>query len=116
MLSQVEERLDGPLTIERARYGDEVIVITLGGELDLSATADAWRIIEPVLDEPNAMVVIDLTDLEFIGVKGVGLLFALAAARPDRETLRLLPSTHEGVNRVLELTGIRAEIPTVTPR
>jgi anti-anti-sigma factor len=115
MLSRTEEKLEGPLTIERTRYGDDVIVFSFSGELDLATTAAAWHLIEPALDEPSAMIVLDLTELEFLGVKGVALLHGLAVARPDKETLRLLPSVHEGVNRVLELTGIGSEIPIVSP-
>ncbi len=115
MRSQTEEHLDGRLSIEQTRYGDDVIVFSLAGELDLATTSDAWRLIEPALDEPQAMVVLDLTELEFISVKGVGLLYGFAAARHDKETLRLLPSLHEGVNRVLEMTGIGSVIPVVSP-
>lgn len=96
MLSQADERLDGPLTIERTRYGDDVIVLSFSGELNLAGTTAAWRLIEPALDEPGAMIVLDLTELEFIGVKGVGLLYGAAHAPPDKETLRLLPSIHGG--------------------
>jgi anti-anti-sigma factor len=115
MLARTEDRLDGPLTIVRTRYGDDVIVFSLSGELDLGTTASAWRLIEPALDESQAMLVVDLTELEFIGVKGIGLLYGLAAARPDKETLRLLPSVHEGVNRVLGLTEVGSVIPIVSP-
>jgi anti-anti-sigma factor len=115
MLAQIEERLDGPLTIQRTRYGDDVIVFSFAGELDLAGTAAAWRIIEPALDEPQAMVVLDLTELEFLGVKGVSLLYGVAATRRDKETLRLLPSIHEGVNRVLAMTDVGSAIPIVAP-
>jgi anti-anti-sigma factor len=114
MRSQIEEQFDGRLSIEQTRYGEDVIVFSLAGELDLATTSDAWRMIEPALDEPRAMVVLDLTELEFISVKGVGLLYGFAAARRDKETMRLLPSLHEGVNRVLAMTGVGAVIPVVS--
>ena len=113
MLAQTEKRLDGPLRIRRTRYGDDVLVFQLAGELDLATTADAWRVIESALDEPETMIVVDLTELEFIGVKGVAFLYGLAAARHDEATLRLLPSVHEGVNRVLEMTGVGSAITIV---
>jgi anti-sigma B factor antagonist len=115
MLAQIEERFDGPLTIERTRYGDDVIVIALAGELDLSAAPAAWYVLEPALEEPEAMLVVDLTELEFIDSSGIALLYRLARARPDRETLRLLPSHHEGVNKVLELTEVGEIITLVAP-
>lgn len=115
MPAQTEERFDGPLTIERTRYGEDVIVFSFFGELDMSVPAAVWRVIEPALDHPNAMIVLDLTELEFISVQGIGLLYGLAGARSDKETLRLLPSVHEGVNRVLQLTGVGSVIPIVSP-
>lgn len=115
MLPQADERLSGPLKIERTRYGDDVVVISFSGELDLAGTTAAWRLVEPALDDPDAMIVLDLTELEFIGVKGVGLLHGIARARADKGSLRLLRSVHEGVNRVLELTGVGDVIPIVTP-
>jgi anti-sigma B factor antagonist len=114
MLAQIEERFDGPLVIERTRYGDDVIVFSLAGELDLAVAAVTRQILEPVLTDPCPMVVVDLTELEFIGVKGVHLLYELARARPDKESLRLLPSRHPGVNKVLELTGVDTVIPIVS--
>jgi anti-sigma B factor antagonist len=115
MLAQTEERFDGPLTIERTRYGDDVIVFALAGELDLSLAPAAWYVLEPTLDEPDTMLVIDLTELEFIDSSGIAILYRLARGRPDRDTLRLLPSRHEGVNKVLELTEVGEIITLVSP-
>jgi len=115
MFTHTEERFDGPLTIERTRYGEDVIVFSFSGELDLASTSNAWHVIEPALDEPGAMIVVDLTELEFLGVKGVSLLYGLAAARGNTDSLRLLPSVHEGVNRVLEMTDVGSVIPIVAP-
>jgi anti-anti-sigma factor len=113
MLAQIEERFDGPPAIERTRYGDHVIVLSFSGELDLATTPIAEEIVGPALAEPGTMVVVDLTELEFIGTKGVGLLYELARARPGDDSVRLLPSRHAGVNKMLELTGVTAVIPTV---
>jgi anti-sigma B factor antagonist len=115
MLAQTEERFDGPLTIEQKRYGDEVVILALSGELDLSVAAAAWDALEPATEERGAMLVVDLTDLEFIDSSGIALLYRLAHARPDRETLRLLPSRHEGVNKVLDLTEVAEIITLVAP-
>jgi anti-anti-sigma factor len=112
MPAQIEERFDGPLTIEHTRYGDEVIVIALRGEFDLGAGPVTNTLLEAALGEPRAMVVLDLTQLEFIDVKGIHLLYELSKAREDNDLLRLLPSTHPGVNKVLELTGVPSVIPT----
>lgn len=113
MLTQNETSLEGPLTIERTRYGDEVLVFTLAGEFDLAGAADARAMIEPALTDPDVMTVFDLTSLEFIDSSGIALLYRVAGAHADKDNLRLMPSRHPGVNRVLALTGVAATIPIV---
>lgn len=115
MLAQIEERFDGPLTIERTRYGEDVIVVSLAGELDLAVAADAKAVFAAALEEHGAMLVVDLTELEFIDSSGVALFYGLARSHHDKDSMRLLRSRHEGVNRVLELTEVGAVIPIVSP-
>jgi anti-sigma B factor antagonist len=114
MLAEIEERFDGPLTIERTRYGDDVIVFSLSGEFDLAGAARAEESIGPAIDEEHAMVVIDLTDLEFMDSSGVALLYGLADSRQDKDSLRVLRSRHAGVNRVLDVTEVGTVIPIVS--
>jgi anti-anti-sigma factor len=113
MLAQSEERFDGPLTIKRTRYGDDVIVLSLSGEFDRAVVGVGRQALEPTLEEPCAMVVVDLTELEFMDSSGVELLYELARDRPGNEALRLIRSRHEGVNRVLEMTGVESVVTTV---
>ncbi len=114
MLAQIEEGFDGPLNIERTRYGDDVIVFSLSGEFDLSVAADAAATLAPALDERGAMIVIDLTNLEFIDSSAVAFFYDLARSRPEDDSLRLLRSRHQGVNRVLDLTEVGLVIPIVS--
>jgi anti-anti-sigma factor len=115
MLAQIEDRLDGPLAIERTRYGDDVLVLAFSGELDLAVIPAAREFLAPAFEEPTTiMVVIDLTELEFICAGGIGLLYALGRARVAKDSLRLLPSRHRGVNKVLELTDVGSVVPVVT--
>ena len=116
MLAQTEERFDGPLGIQRTRYGDDVLVFSLSGELDRAVVDAAREVLEPALTKPCAMVVVDLTELELLDPSGIGLFYELARARPGKDSLRLLPSRHGGVNRVLELTGLAAPTPSVRSR
>jgi anti-anti-sigma factor len=113
MLTQNEATVHGPLTIQRTRYGDDVLVFSLSGEFDL-ATAEAGKeMLESALHDRCSVTVFDLTELEFIDSCGVALLYAIARSHPDRESMRLLLSRHRGVNRVLELTDVGSVIPIV---
>jgi anti-sigma B factor antagonist len=114
MLAQFEEQFDGPLTIERTRYGDDVIVFSFAGELDLAVAEEAEDVLAPALEEQGAMVVVDLTELEFIDSSGVALFYGLARSRRDKDSLRVLRSRHEGVNRVLDLTEVGTVVPIVS--
>jgi anti-sigma B factor antagonist len=114
MLAQTEATLRGQLAVDRTRYGDDVIVVSLAGEFDLSSAAAAEAMLDPVRDDPCAMTVLDLTELEFIDSSGVAFLYDVARSHPDKESLRVLPSRHGGVNRVLELTDVGAVIPIVS--
>jgi anti-anti-sigma factor len=103
----------GSLGIAQTRYGTEVLVISFDGELDLAVLETAKAALEPALVDPSQLVVLDLTDLELLGTCGVALFHALARARTTPDSLRILPSRHCGVNRVLELTDVGATIPIV---
>src|SRR4051812_15995038 len=66
MLAQNEAQSTGPLTIEETRYGDDVVIVSLAGEFDLSGAAVAKEMMERALLDPCDLVVIDMTDLEFL--------------------------------------------------
>jgi anti-anti-sigma factor len=72
--------------------------------------------IEPTIADRSELIVIDLDQLEFLDSSGVALLYSLARSRPDPASLRLLPSRHVGVNRVLELTDVGSVIRIVSDR
>jgi anti-anti-sigma factor len=114
MLAHTDTRSSGPFTIEETLYGSEVLVYSLVGELDLAVVGIVKAAIEPTIADRSELIVIDLDRLEFLDSSGVALLYSLARSRPDPESLRLLPSRHVGVNRVLELTGVGSVIRIVS--
>jgi anti-anti-sigma factor len=96
--------------IEETLYGSEILVYSLAGELDLAVVEIAKAAIEPTIADRSELIVIDLDRLEFLDSSGVALFYSLARVRPDPESLRLLPSRHVGVNRMLELTDVGSVI------
>jgi anti-anti-sigma factor len=109
MLAKTSPQSGSPFAIEEARYGDDVIVLSLSGELDLAVIEIAKAALEPIADRPE-LAVIDLTDLEFLDSSGVAALYAFARARSDMDSVRLLPSRHDGVNRNLQITDVGSVI------
>jgi anti-sigma B factor antagonist len=98
---------DGPLFISRHRYGRDVLVVTLAGELDAANVGSAHRVIHEVaVEEPEEILVVDLSPLEFIDSSGIALLVSLADFGGDGGGLRIVPGEAPAVARVLKLTGV----------
>jgi anti-sigma B factor antagonist len=113
MLKQQEDRVDGLLAVHSNRYGDEVTVVSLAGELDRSNVATARRAIAVAADADPGLLVIDLYELEFLDSSGISLLVDLAKVR-DATALRIVPSPTPEVSRMLDLTGIGSLIHIAT--
>jgi anti-anti-sigma factor len=104
MLKQQEDRTDGLLTVRSNRYGSDVIVVSLAGELDRSNVATAKEALGVAVARA-ALLVVDLYGLEFVDSSGIALLVRLGQGR-DPESLRIVPSPSPEVTRILDLTGI----------
>lgn len=94
---------DGLLAVQQTSEGER-LRLALNGELDLANAETA----ETTLGEALASgkdVVVDLTNLEFLDSTGVAILVA-AMREVDGKRLSFLPSEHEAVRRLLELTGL----------
>jgi anti-anti-sigma factor len=90
-----------PLEISTARDGDSV-VISLCGELDLATADDLARVICDVEETEIGRIVIDLSDLAFVGCAGLTAL--LDAKSRNNGRLAFAPSHHDAVMRVLTMT------------
>jgi anti-sigma B factor antagonist len=101
---QQEDRVDGLLAVRSNRYGDEVSVVSLAGELDLSNVDTAKEALR-VAGADAPLLVVDLFELEFLDSSGISLLVDVSKGR-DREGLRIVPSPSREVSRMLDLTDI----------
>jgi anti-sigma B factor antagonist len=105
MRKEQEDRTDGLLAVSSNRYGQEVTVVSLAGELDLSNVATAKQVLAETAREDAALLVIDLHHLEFLDSSGISLLVDLTRQR-DAATLRIVPSPTREVSRMLDVTDI----------
>jgi anti-sigma B factor antagonist len=100
----------GELALERKDHG--LAVLTISGEHDLSTAPNLRRRIDGLLDEGVATVV-DLSPATFIDSSILGVI--LDGRRRAAETnIGFAVSRSNGsdaVDRVLEVTGLRAELP-----
>jgi anti-sigma B factor antagonist len=100
----------GELALERNESG--LAVLTISGEHDLSTAPNLRRRIDNLLDEGTATV-IDLSPATFIdsSILGVILDGRRKAAEADIGFAVVHANGADAVDRVLEVTGLRAELP-----
>jgi anti-sigma B factor antagonist len=100
----------GELALERKDHG--LAVLTISGEHDLSTAPNLRRRIDGLLDEGVATVV-DLSAATFIdsSILGVILDGRRRAAEANIGFAVVRPNGSAAVDRVLDVTGLRAELP-----
>jgi len=105
----------GELAIERTDAG--LAVLTISGEHDLSTAPNLRRRLDILLDERSATI-IDLSPATFIdsSILGVILDGRRRAAEADIGFAVVHSNGANAVDRVLEVTGLRAELPVHAQR
>jgi anti-sigma B factor antagonist len=105
----------GELALERIDRG--LAVLTISGEHDLSTAPQLRRRLSGLLDE-RTPTVIDLSPATFIdsSILGVILDGRRRAAQADIGFAVARSNGADAVDRVLEVTGLRAELPVHTLR
>jgi anti-anti-sigma factor len=92
----------GALLINSRRDGDSA-AIALSGELDLASAEELDAAIRSAEEAGIARIVVDLSGVSFIDSTGLSVL--LRAKKRSDGRLRYVPSNHDAVTRLLELTG-----------
>ena len=87
-------------------------MLTISGEHDLSTAPSLRRRLESLLDE-GAVTVIDLSPATFVDSSILGVILDGRRRAADREIGFAVVHANgaEAVDRVLEVTGLRAELP-----
>src|SRR4051794_15571663 len=91
---------------------DDVTVIEVDGELDLSTAPRLCARIEQTFREPPAGVVVDLSQLSFCDSTGLrALLGAVQEARVHCVPLRIVPPRASAPARAFEIAGLPEFMP-----
>jgi anti-sigma B factor antagonist len=93
------------LEITQAPLGD-VPGIALAGEVDIAVAKQAEAALDAGIRESIGAFVVDLTDLEFLDSRGIGLLMRARAllGREERELVVVCPPGP--VHRIFEIAGV----------
>lgn len=105
----------GEFALERT--DSELVVLTVSGEHDLSTAPDLRRRLDGLLSEGTATVV-DLSPATFIDSSILGVILDGRRRAADAEVGFAVVHTNgaDAVDRVLEVTGLRAELPVHAER
>ncbi len=98
------------------RLEDGVNVVTVRGELDMNTAPQLEQVLNGLIEDPQASVMLDLCECEFIDSTGIALIVR-AWQHLERESgskgegrLVLCSQNHQ-VRRLLKITGVESSIP-----
>lgn len=110
-----------PFEASTAQLDDEVAVVAVRGELDLSTAADLEPPLEEAIGSGDGLLLIDLSACEFIDSTGIALIvrawqrFDRGASGEGSGRMGICGSNAQ-VRRVLEITGLEHSIPMYDDR
>ena len=104
-----------PFDATAAQLDDGVRAIVVRGELDLSTASELEGLLDEAISVKDALVLVDLTDCEFIDSTGIALIVRAwqqldADADGEGSGRVVVCSDKEQVRRVLEITGLGSSI------
>jgi anti-anti-sigma factor len=104
--------MDDLVGMEIEQQGEEVVVVRLTGELDISVAEPAGQRIARSVPSSARGLVVDMTRLDFIDSSGVSMLFRLARrVGSHRQQLRVVAPAGRTVARVLEIVEFERAAP-----
>jgi anti-sigma B factor antagonist len=93
-----------PFGLTRTDLGGATTVVTVSGELDLQSAPELMAVVDQAMRAPGAdVVVVDLTEVWFLGSSGLGVLANLA-------TRATVPTSHRH-----DAAEARAQLRVVSP-
>ncbi len=95
------------LTFTQATVGPgNIVVLTVSGEVDLVTADDFEAQLKSVLNPPNEVVILDMSDVKFFSSAGLSVLLAGAESAESSGISFRLVTTERVVLRPLEITGV----------
>ena len=97
------------LSIDVQRAPDEV-VLYLAGEIDVLTVARLSTMVNEILLEPPARIVLDMAGVTFCDSQGLGTLVVLSRKAQHARTVLALANVGDFLLRVLDITGLRSAL------
>ncbi|GAB2614077.1 anti-sigma factor antagonist [Paractinoplanes abujensis] len=101
------ERPELSITVEHAP--DEV-TFHLAGEIDVLTVTNLSTLVNEVLTEPPARIVLDMAGVTFCDSQGLGTLVVLSRKAQHARSVLSLANVGDFLLRVLDITGLRSAL------
>jgi anti-anti-sigma factor len=104
-----------PFEVSSEELEGGIQLCAVRGELDMNTAPDLERPLEQAMADPEASIVLDLTECEFIDSTGIALIVRSwqridRAAGAEGKGRLVLCSVNHQVRRLLEITGVESSI------
>jgi anti-sigma B factor antagonist len=92
--------------VKSQTMGEDPVVVTVGGELDLYAAPEMKECLGRALSGGGSTLVIDMSEATFIDSTAIGVLVGTLRRVQDAGGSLDLVCTHEDILRVFEVVGL----------
>ena len=104
-----------PFEVTSEELEDGIRAFTVHGELDMNTAPELESRLEEALSDPNASLMIDLSDCEFIDLTGIALIVRTwqrldSRAEGEGTGKLVLCCVNHQVRRLLKITGVESSI------
>lgn len=94
------------LPIEVVALSDEVVTVLVGGEVDLLEAGELRAVLADACSGPHRTVIVDLSDVRFVGSSGMGVLAQQAHELAVAGRALQIRGCPARVLRAFEVTGL----------
>jgi anti-anti-sigma factor len=110
-----------PFEVQREELEDGIRAFTVRGELDMNTAPELEASLEQVIADEDALVVLDLTECEFIDSTGIALIVRSwqrldSGGDAGSGGRMVICSVNSQVLRLLKITGVESSIPVCEGR
>ena len=94
------------LPIDVEAVGDDLVVVTVRGDVDLSEAGELRAVLNDACTGPHRTVAVDVSAVHFMGSTGLGVLADVHQRLADEGRRLLLLDPPEGIQQALAIAGL----------
>ncbi len=94
------------LPIEVAAIGDDLVTVTVRGDVDLTEAGELRAVLNDACTGPHHTVLVDLGEVRFIGSTGMGVLAEVHHRLEEAGRALLVQHAATAIHRAFEIAGV----------